>query len=777
MRGLQFPASFLVLACLAGGWGLSFLFVSDPHSEWQPAGLGRAGETLTSSLWPSWAADAEAGDASGEAAGGEVSGTDDRPSVPQARDGDPAPRPSKFSRISIRPGRSANFEGFGEPGRRVELKLDGKSIGSVRISANGTWRLSTLPLGVGDHSISLVTDAGGGARFAADEVVRIAIPRNASDSEIVAYEGPDPEAEARLRSRAERLAEAASREFDTYTQRDERRSAGDREKSAARDVGRSNQSQASSQRQEDQSGEREWIDYGELGDWYSKSAKDYFDYVVPELARKGGSQRADVPPPERPNDSSPIDIVPSVGTLVDQARAWLRNANRTYQDEIVRDLSTGPARQPDDETAAEHELAVKSPQADGSIQDERNGKADELRRENERRLAAEARERDRLRRVSEAQAQAEREQAERELEEKRQRESAEEQARLAQLEDEKKRRLEEILAERERQKSLAERERLAADLEAQRQRSLAEEQARLAERDREKALEEKRLAAERAEQEAERWRQEEAARIERDRLAKLEAEEQAAERARLAQLELDKQAGERAREAVLKQRIEREAARRLDAKVNRLNQIARLSDQAGYGRGGNERESSGKAVALVEPELPERRDELAASKAPARNAEAISVPDRQAIQAKSRRADELADLFEQAYRDRLRQIRRDGEVPLPADPEVRREALRYASRLGGPQKDRAQEPVSRTAGWRARGFQPARGTGCKDRRAGRTIRVPGTYVVARGDTLWHISRRHYRRGYRYGLIYRANRKKIRHPHWIYPCQKFWLPRR
>jgi nucleoid-associated protein YgaU len=152
---------------------------------------------------------------------------------------------------------------------------------------------------------------------------------------------------------------------------------------------------------------------------------------------------------------------------------------------------------------------------------------------------------------------------------------------------------------------------------------------------------------------------------------------------------------------------------------------------------------------------------------------------------KSQRAEEVARLS-----DELRLVEPSGSetarstnVPLPETSQLRRE--RYdvwakdspGDRLEADDTRTRVEPPARrgrSAGWRIR--RSRHGTGCRDPRAGRTIRLPGTYVVARGDTLWHISRRHYRRGYRYGRIYRANRRKIRDPHWIYPCQKFWLPR-
>ncbi|MGQ0456992.1 MAG: LysM peptidoglycan-binding domain-containing protein [Hyphomicrobium sp.] len=63
------------------------------------------------------------------------------------------------------------------------------------------------------------------------------------------------------------------------------------------------------------------------------------------------------------------------------------------------------------------------------------------------------------------------------------------------------------------------------------------------------------------------------------------------------------------------------------------------------------------------------------------------------------------------------------------------------------------------------------------RAAGRRIHPPGRYTVARGDSLWRISSKHYRTGRLYRKIYRANRRLIAHPSRIYPCQRFYVPRR
>ncbi len=775
MRGLLFPASFLVLAGVAGVWLLTQFLFADRPSEWQTAGIRPAGSSSVSwvpmsAYWAQWTKGVVG---TSQAVAQDLTGRDDESQGQAAIDAGEAIVP-KFSRIAIKPGRSASFEGFGEPGGRVALKLDGRNIGGASIGRNGRWNLSTLPLGPGDHSIVLETLDAGRDKTIVGQVVRVAIPKNVSASEIVAYEEPDAEAEARVRARAERLAEAASREFDSYSERETRKQ---------NEVRRQREERSTAQREQEQRRQEERLaqarreaekdelpEYGPVGRWYSRSSRDYHDYVVPELARKGGGGSGapisgapivNVPPPGRPGDPSGEGGGFSFDSVFQRTGEWLRNANRTYQDEIVRDLSTGPSGE-SQKAQSEADRRAREKRAVEAAELERLEAERQRRRERLARLQEE--EKDRVRRAAEDRAEAERQAA---LRRAKQREAE------AGAKDEERRRPDAILSDRQRQQELAERNRKEQAEADERARLDAAERERLALQRRQGEIEENRLQELLAQREAERLRALEEARLEREQAAADESGRLEAERAQ--------------KEAFRQQLAEREKEQRLSAKVRRAQRVALLADEAGFGRREIISEDTTE-TAVREPLLPERRRDFdVAAWTSSRSGRRLSPSepaDWNVVEEKSRRADLVARLFDQAYRDHLQAVRSDRYELVAEEPRVRYNVPFRSERLRRPSTKRykkRRKASTRSAGWRARsrrgrGPEVTYGTGCKDRRAGQTIRVPGTYVVARGDTLWHISRRHYRKGYRYGKIYRSNRNKIRNPHWIYPCQKFWLPR-
>ena len=109
-----------------------------------------------------------------------------------------------------------------------------------------------------------------------------------------------------------------------------------------------------------------------------------------------------------------------------------------------------------------------------------------------------------------------------------------------------------------------------------------------------------------------------------------------------------------------------------------------------------------------------------------------------------------------------------------ADPKGGAKQAEPGTKATGPGKAKPARIASAVApGRRApRGRAAARSCSA----AGAQARVPGWYVVRSGDTLWAIAARHYGAGPRYTRIYAANRRSIRSPHRIFPCQRVYLPK-
>ena len=55
------------------------------------------------------------------------------------------------------------------------------------------------------------------------------------------------------------------------------------------------------------------------------------------------------------------------------------------------------------------------------------------------------------------------------------------------------------------------------------------------------------------------------------------------------------------------------------------------------------------------------------------------------------------------------------------------------------------------------------------------VEAHATYTVVPGDCLWNISQKLYGTGTRWKDIYKANRKSIRSPRWIYVGQVLTIP--
>jgi colicin import membrane protein len=272
--------------------------------------------------------------------------------------------------------------------------------------------------------------------------------------------------------------------------------------------------------------------------------------------------------------------------------------------------------------------------------------------------------------------------------------------------------------------------------------------------------------------------------------AQRQAEEKSQRHAeRKRQTEADQRAEARRTEAQRQQAAAEDARRQLEA------QVQAEAEAEARQRERRLREELERALLAAEAEAKRRRAEVeAAAEASRRRAT------EQRIAAKTERARQLHEI---ARDDAAR------SAPAPTRP---RETPRMGLRGGDVMPDDGAETSVRATdgyvmpeGWRrlaqrdgnsrsmpvststrttagnpdrdARAPRMARrATDASCRRAGKRIRPPGTYVVRYGDSLWVISRRHYRKGKYWPVIYRANGAEIDDPDLIYPCQRLHLPK-
>lgn len=110
----------------------------------------------------------------------------------------------------------------------------------------------------------------------------------------------------------------------------------------------------------------------------------------------------------------------------------------------------------------------------------------------------------------------------------------------------------------------------------------------------------------------------------------------------------------------------------------------------------------------------------------------------------------------------------------PAAALVHAEPREQPRKVAAAERDGTSSTAENRAGPDRRARKARRERACKG--AGRRVRPPAAYVVARGDSLWTITRRHYRHGVRWVAVYKANGDKIADPDLIYPCQRFHMPK-
>lgn len=201
----------------------------------------------------------------------------------------------------------------------------------------------------------------------------------------------------------------------------------------------------------------------------------------------------------------------------------------------------------------------------------------------------------------------------------------------------------------------------------------------------------------------------------------------------------------------------RKEREKLEAEAKRIEQEKKAADER--------RRAEQKAKA--EARLAEKRKQ---------EAERRSAEERDSTEQR-RRTEE-----EQASRDRKRTVVITVE-PIARPPPYVRDSRGRSSGVEAETQNEPPERSGRAQRVSTEGFTrgPAvrrwlwRSGNC--RRAGHTIIPPGRYTVARGDTLWLISAKHYRNGGLYPRIYWANRGRIGNPNLIYPCERVFVPRR
>jgi colicin import membrane protein len=642
------------------------------------------------------------------------------------------PFPPALARLSVS-STQLQVSGVGRAGQTVRLVHNSRVVATATVSAANTWQIRlSQRIAAGDHRFIIESPMSGARLAEVGDEVRVSVPPGHSEPIELEFES-----EERLRRHAQSIGEDASRIFDSFLGR-------------GRESAPGSEQIAQSSRQPRTADPATASDdiVGQARDWFGRAHDTFQQEVVPRLQLGGGLV---LPPPgERVPREAAMQMqrmeFPSVDSVTRSLQAWFGLSADNYDGEILPRLSgaTSPAIILP-EVPATTERAARRPERqliDAQEQAERerreaeaSRRAAELARRRaeaeQERIAAEtsAREqRDELvnRREQEASEQAERERL------------AAEQAAREQAEAERRRAAEE--AERQRAAAEAERQRAAAEAERQRAAEEAERQRQLAE-----------------------------ASTERTQTALLPPlpERGALERRSSGQRPAiptpSGEANETTRDGMgsLWRRAQR-FARRATARDTNLPEV---SDLQGPPRGRlpappvRRPETDQRAIARAR--LPERR--------PGGNlGDGGRLPEAP-LRSPRRGGSRLAADTGPAPRETFQGTR--SGLGGPDRTEYR---TRHRTRLAARRKVHGQRVGRRMAA--VRSYRRRAASRCRVGSRWR-IHLPGRYVVRRGDSLWRIARRHYKRGHRFWRIYRANRRKIRNPNLIYPCQRFYIPRR
>jgi len=733
------------------------------------------------------------------------------------------------------------FAGRGEANARVVLLKDNRALADARVDSQGQWQIAAvITAHSGMHRFTIEQRLTEGERYVTGEQIRVFVPEgfrhtvdvttkpNGSVFSLVAVaaDGDDIGSEAsrrfdqflnerntersqslsntRNRDVAERgdLLDPAWRWLDNAsrsyhrevvprikqrgnnTLQPARQELSQRKETTERPAGRE-------QRWDDGKTDVRWPNWPSIGvpaglsEWFATARRGYSNEVVPRL--KGQIPvvtvaRPNDEPPANETDAERRERLAREQALRDKA---VTKAERERREAEQRRLEAERARRRAQEEAArlaeerrkvaqdERKRAEAQRRAD---EEEARRLAEERKRALERRSEEERRlfEAERLKQAAEARSRAERDAA-----------LGTERARLAQLErarEEEARQQREAADASERDKARQEadrRERQFSELQKEREAAAARRRAEEAQKERFEALQREREAA------AERRRQ---AETERDRFARLaQARRDAAIRRRKAEEEqyrLARLARERrnAAERVRRQdTIERETVL---PPIPTLRRVARAEN----------RPPRRSFFETPLPKLPVARPSSSAGSSSGRRPPSgnryVFRDTTIEYSSESTRSSQRAE--DRLRRTLPRRVIRDTTIEI--EPAIGKISKPVKTAKVAPRKRRVTRTARNAVQSRSRRKQRLRAlrrrlvkspkrTARRSQsrrchaRAGRRIMPPGTYVVKRGDSLWRISRRHYRLGRYFRTIYRANPEKIRKLNLIFPCQRFHLPRR
>ena len=685
----------------------------------------------------------------------------------------------KTLRVVVAPDGTTRLEGLGTPGSRVTVEAGGAVFGPVSVRPQGIWGMEiTRVLGPGQQSISASASGAGAGEPVKGQEIRFKVPKTFADGPVVAYGGRQTEVDESLSPKrvagversepikpSQDLSAAASRiagqhATDSALGQSPVTITGSIAARAVQAAGRSN----------DQAPPR--AETSSVVGWFKRTVAAFQSAIVSRLpsASLRESARASagtvvaqaapnpdpvVPPVRREQPATPPAQVqqqksadkkpepqqqaqakPSAPPdhpdgVMGSVQDWLARANREYQGVIIKQLSLPPSGNtgPDPITKKLEEEQKA---------DDTKKAAEAKRLEDQRKAAANAKlKAEEDRRTAEAAA-AKAEEAKKleaaKAEEAKKIEAAKkaEAAKPTQVEDAKK--AEEARKSEEAKKTEASKKAEEVRRAEEAKKAEGNKQAEEAK----KAEDVKKAEAARKTDEA---RKAEAARKTED-LKKTEAAK-AQEKAQEETKRLE------AAKAAESQKLKEAEQRRIDDERRKAEEARRQTDA----------KAQQEAKALEDKR---RSDELEKSKNRARTV--IITPEPITPRNNEALARDASGPEKSAKRPPDTRIAEGSAETGPVETEPASE---------NKARNSTAETEKQHSSWRSRHHSRAH----KCRAAGRLVRPPAHYVVARGDSLWRISARHYHAGRHYMLIYRANRNRISDPDLIYPCQRVLVPRR